>query len=67
MNLDIYRHSINLKHSHVNMRKTTEIDSHTYLMSFCRPLVKLLVGMADILLNSTTSSKKMHALCLAVE
>ena len=36
-------------------------------MSFYRPLVKLLVGMADISLNSTTSPKKMHALCLAVE
>ena len=36
-------------------------------MSFCRPLVKLLAGMADISLNSITSPKKMHALCLAVE
>ena len=67
MNLDIYRDLINLKHSNMNMEKTTEIDSHTYLMSFHRPLVKLLVGMADILLNSTTSPKKMHALCLAVD
>ena len=37
------------------MEKTTETDSHTYLMSFYRPLVKLLVGMADISLNSTKS------------
>ena len=36
-------------------------------MGFYRPLVKLLVGMADISLNSTTSPEKMHALCLAVE
>ena len=49
------------------MEKTTETDSHTHLMSFYRPLVKLLAGMADISLNSTTSPKKMHALCLAVE
>ena len=49
------------------MEKATEIDSQTHLMSFCRPLVKLLAGMADILLNSITSPKKMHALCLAVE
>ena len=34
------------------MEKTTETDSHTYLMGFYRPLVKLLVGMADISLNS---------------
>ena len=49
------------------MEKTTETDSHTNLMSFYRPLVKLLAGMTDISLNSTTSPKKMHALCLAVE
>ena len=43
------------------MEKTTETDSHTNLMSFYRPLVKLLAGMADISLNSTTSPKKcMH-------
>ena len=66
MNLDIYRDSMNLKHSYTNMEKTKEIDSRTYLMSFYRPLVRLLVGMADISLNSTTK-KKMHALCLAVE
>ena len=52
---DIYRDSVNLKHSYTNMEKTTETDSHTYLMSFYRPLVKLLVGMADISLNSTKS------------
>ena len=34
MNLDIYRDSINLKHCYTNMEKTTEIDSHTCLMSF---------------------------------
>ena len=67
VNLDIYRDSINSKHSITNMEKTAEIDSHTYLMSFYRPSMKLLVGMADISLNSTTSPKKMHALCLAVE
>ena len=67
VNLDIYRDSINSKHSNTNMEKTAEIDSHTYLMSFYRPSMKLLVGMADISLNSTTSPKKMHALCLAVE
>ena len=67
MNLDIYRDSINLKHCYTYMEKTTEIDSHTCLMSFYRPLVKLLVGMVDILLNSTTSPKKMLALCLAFE
>ena len=58
MNLDIYSDSINLKHSYTNMEKTTETDSHTHLMSFYRPLVKLLAGMADISLNSTTSPKK---------
>ena len=58
MNLDIYRDSMNLKHSYTNMEKTKEIDSHTYLMSFYRPLVRLLVGMADISLNSTTKKKK---------
>ena len=67
MNLDIYSDSINLKHSYTNMEKRTEIDSHTHFMSFYRPLVKLLAGMADISLNSTTSPKKMHVLCLDVE
>ena len=60
MNLDIYRDSMNLKHSYTNMEKTKEIDSHTYLMSFYRPLVRLLVGMADISLNSTTKKKCMR-------
>ena len=61
MSLDIYSDLINLKHSYKNMKKTTEIDSHTHLMSFYRPLVKLLAGMADILLNSKTLQKKyMH-------
>ena len=61
MSLDIYSDMINLKHSYKNMKKTTEIDSHTHLMSFYRPLVKLLAGMADILLNSKTLQKKyMH-------
>ena len=31
MNLDICRDSINLKHSYMNMEKTTKIDNHTYI------------------------------------
>ena len=66
MTLDIYRDSINSKHSYTNMEKTTEINRHTHLMSFYRILVKLLAGKANTLVNSTTSPKKcIH--CLAVE
>ena len=65
MTLDIYRDSINLKHSYTNMEKTTEINSHTHLMSFYRILVKLLAGKANTLVKSTTSPKKcIH--CVAV-
>ena len=61
MSFYIYSDLINLKHSYTNMEKTTDTDSHTHLMSFYRPLVKLLAGMADILLNSKTLQKKcMH-------